>query len=165
MQKAPYNKDNKNFFKNIAFNACIMLKNEYNNKCKVSYRRVNKGERKMLKEEFEAIANRTVTNEQYKAIEELYMESTLDKYEFVKSIKAMLKAMPEVEKESKIVTVGTNDNSGYHWTPNGCYRHTIKAELIDVDVKTGKYIIKEIPNSYELGYSIDMMQNQATFIG
>lgn len=41
----------------------------------------------MMKHEFEAVAKRTVTDEQYKAIEALYMESTLDKYEFVKSIK------------------------------------------------------------------------------
>lgn len=118
----------------------------------------------MLKAEFEAIAKRTVTDDQYRAIEKLYMESTLDKYEFVKSIKAMLKTMPEVKKENKIVTVGTYDRSGYHWTPNMAYEHTFKAELINIDVKTGKYIARKIPNSYALGYSIDMMEYQVTFV-
>lgn len=49
----------------------------------------------MMKSEFEAIAKRTVTNEQYRSIETLYMCSNLDKYEFVKSIKKMLDTIAE----------------------------------------------------------------------
>lgn len=54
----------------------------------------------MMKHEFEELAGRTVTNEQYKAIETLYMESNLTKPEFVKSIKQMLKSIPEVITKS-----------------------------------------------------------------
>lgn len=39
----------------------------------------------MMKSEFESLAGRNVTNEQYKAIETLYMSSNLEKAEFVKT--------------------------------------------------------------------------------
>lgn len=110
----------------------------------------------MMKHEFEAIAKRKVTDEQYTAIEALYSVSTLDKYEFVKSIKGLLKSMPEPEVKRAIITVSTHDNSGHELTPNKCYIHTIKAELIDVDVKRGKFKLREIPDSYALGYSVDL---------
>ena len=45
----------------------------------------------MMKSEFESLAGRNVTDEQYKAIETLYMSSNLEKAEFVKSIRTMLK--------------------------------------------------------------------------
>lgn len=53
----------------------------------------------MMKSEFENLAGREVTDEQYKAIETLYMSSNLEKAEFVKSIKAMLKSIPKPEKK------------------------------------------------------------------
>lgn len=46
----------------------------------------------MMKSEFESLAGRTVTEEQYKAIETLYMSSNLEKAEFVKSMRPMLKS-------------------------------------------------------------------------
>ena len=104
----------------------------------------------MMREEFERIAKREVTDEQYKAIETLYMASNLDKYAFVKSIKGLLQTMPEPEKEHKIVRVSTVDRSGHERTPNGCWIHTIKAELVDIDIATGKTVLKAIPNSYQL---------------
>lgn len=48
----------------------------------------------MMKSEFESLAGRNVTDEQYKAIETLYMSSNLEKAEFVKSIRTMLKSIP-----------------------------------------------------------------------
>ena len=39
----------------------------------------------MLKSEFESLAGRAVTNEQYRAIEILYMSSNLEKAEFVQN--------------------------------------------------------------------------------
>lgn len=117
----------------------------------------------MMKHEFEALAKRTVTDEQYKMIEALYMDSDLDKYEFVKSIKEMLKSIPE-KVERKILTVLWRDKGGYCTTPNGCYYHTIKAELLDVDIKTGQRTARKIPNSYELGYSFDIDYPELTFV-
>lgn len=116
-----------------------------------------------MKYEFETLAGRTVTDEQYMMIESLYMASNLDKYDFVKSIKGMLKSIPE-KIERKIITVLWRDNSGYFHTPNGCWLHTIKAELIDVDIKTGKILARKIPNSYELGYSFDIDYTALTFV-
>lgn len=53
----------------------------------------------MMKSEFESLAGRNVTDEQYKAIETLYMSSNLEKAEFVKSIRTMLKSIPQPEKK------------------------------------------------------------------
>ena len=78
----------------------------------------------MMKSEFESLAGRNVTNEQYKAIETLYMSSNLEKAEFVKSIRTMLKSIPQPEKKKDIKRMAVRDRSGYRKTPNGCYYHT-----------------------------------------
>ena len=90
----------------------------------------------MMKSEFEKIAGRTVTGEQYKAIEALYMDSNLDKIAFVKSIKAMLNSMPEEHSNRKVLV-------GVKPMPNGTWM-TYEAELIDVDIKTGKTKVKRL---------------------
>lgn len=51
----------------------------------------------MMKSEFENLAGRAVTNEQYRAIETLYMSSNLEKTEFVKSINTVYIAGKEVD--------------------------------------------------------------------
>lgn len=56
----------------------------------------------MMKSEFENLAGRAVTNEQYRAIETLYMSSNLEKAEFVKSIRTMLKSIPQPERKKDI---------------------------------------------------------------
>lgn len=90
----------------------------------------------MNKQEFETIAKRTVTNEQYKAIETLYMASNLDKVAFVKSIKEMLKAMPEETNGAKIIV-------GVKAMPNGTWM-TYEAEIINVNIKTGMVEVKRL---------------------
>jgi len=52
-----------------------------------------------MKSEFEKLAGRAVTDEQYRAIEILYMSSNLEKSEFVKSMRPMLKNIPQPEKK------------------------------------------------------------------
>ena len=69
----------------------------------------------MMKSEFENLAGREVTDEQYKAIETLYMSSNLEKTEFVKSIKAMLKSIPKPEKKKDIKRMAVRDRSGCVW--------------------------------------------------
>lgn len=111
----------------------------------------------MMKQEFEKIAGRTVTAEQFDMINGLYMESDLDKYEFVKSLKGMLKTIPEKHESIKKV-MAVRDNSGYYRTPNGCYLHLVDVEVMDVNIKTGKVEVKVVPNSYRLGYSADLYE-------
>ena len=98
----------------------------------------------MLKSEFESLAGRAVTNEQYRAIEILYMSSNLEKAEFVKSMRPMLKNIPQPEKKKDIKRMVVRDHSCFRKTPNGCYYHIEYVELVDIDIKTGKYIIKPL---------------------
>ena len=98
----------------------------------------------MLKSEFESLAGRAVTNEQYRAIEILYMSSNLEKAEFVKSMRPMLKNIPQPEKKKNFKRMVVRDHSGFRKTPNGCYYHIEYVELVDIDIKTGKYIIKPL---------------------
>lgn len=98
----------------------------------------------MMKHEFERMAGREVTTEQYDAFETLYMNSNLNQQDFVKSIKQILKAIPQPKKEKNIKRMCVRDRSGYRKTPNGCYYHIEYVELVDIDIKTGKYIIKPL---------------------
>lgn len=86
----------------------------------------------MMKSEFENLAGRAVTNEQYRAIETLYMSSNLEKAEFVKSIRTMLKSIPQPERKKDIKRMIVRDKSGYRKTPNGCYYHIKYVELVDI---------------------------------
>ena len=70
----------------------------------------------MMKSEFENLAGREVTNEQYRAIETLYMSSNLEKAEFVKSIRTMLKSIPQPERKKDIKRMVVRDRSGYRKT-------------------------------------------------
>ena len=67
----------------------------------------------MMKSEFENLAGREVTNEQYRAIETLYMSSNLEKAEFVKSIRTMLKSIPQPERKKDIKQLKRPLNSSY----------------------------------------------------
>ena len=80
----------------------------------------------MMKSEFENLAGREVTDEQYRAIETLYMSSNLEKTEFVKSMKPILKNIPQPEKKKDIKRMVVRDRSGYRKTPNGGYYHAIE---------------------------------------
>lgn len=73
----------------------------------------------MMKSEFENLAGREVTDEQYRAIETLYMSSNLEKTEFVKSMKPILKNIPQPERKKDIKRMVVRDRSGYRKTPNG----------------------------------------------
>ena len=105
----------------------------------------------MLKQEFEVLAHRRVSAELYKTIEELYMASALDKTEFVKSIKPLLKSIPEPEKKQYFMVV--HNSVGECKTPNGCYFLTVKVTIEKTDIKKGKIHLRKIPNSFEMvGY-------------
>lgn len=109
----------------------------------------------MMKYEFEALVGRTVTPDQYKAIEALYIDSTMSKQDFVKSIKPLLKGIPEVKK-SPVLTMAFHNCYGDMKTPNGCYYLTKQVELLNVDIRAGKKHVRIIPDSFELRSSYDM---------
>lgn len=125
----------------------------------------------MMKHEFEELAKREVTEEQFEAIEKLYMSSTLNKQDFVKSIRGMLKTIPKPEKEKNIKRMCIRDRSGCRKTPNGCWYHIEYVELVDVDIRTGKYIVKALEDkdfeklskegcdlNYSTGFDFDYTQ-------
>ena len=72
------------------------------------------------------------------------MSSNLDKVDFVKSIRTLLKNIPQPEKKKDIKKMAVRDHSGFRKTPNECYYHIEYVELVDVDIKTGKYIIRPL---------------------
>ena len=84
----------------------------------------------MMKSEFESLAGRNVTDEQYKAIETLYMSSNLEKAEFVKSIRTMLKSIPQPEKKKDIKRMVVRDRSGYRKTREEYDRLTLMQEVV-----------------------------------
>ncbi len=55
----------------------------------------------MMKSEFENLAGRAVTDEQYRAIEILYMSSNLEKAEFVKKHETNAQEHPAAGKEKR----------------------------------------------------------------
>lgn len=118
----------------------------------------------MMKQEFEKLVGREVTMEQYEMIEELYMQSTMSKQDFAKSIKKMVHSLPKPEFTGKVLVIAVPDNSGYYRTPNGCWLHTVRAELVDVDIRNGKIKVRKIPNSYELKYEADMRDTQVGWL-
>lgn len=118
----------------------------------------------MMKQEFEKLVGREVTVDQYEMIETLYMQSTMEKEEFAKSIKKMVHSLPKPKFTGKVLVISIPDNSGYYRTPNGCWLHTVRAELVDVDIRNGKIKVRMIPNSYELKYTADLTDVQVEWL-
>ena len=103
----------------------------------------------MMHQEFERIAGYEVSFEDYtNIIEPMYMATTLSKEEFVKTLNRKAFEKKE-ERIANIKKMGVRDHSGYRRTPNGCYIHIQYVDLIDVDIKTGKFIIKELTEEQE----------------
>lgn len=98
----------------------------------------------MMKQEFEQLAKIEVTDEMYaKVIEPMYLATNLSKQEFIRTLNLKALARPKV-KEKIIKVMLVRDRSGYTKTPNGCYYHIEYVELVDVDIRTGKYIVKPL---------------------
>lgn len=98
----------------------------------------------MMKQEFERLAKIEVTDETYsKVIEPMYLATNLSKQDFIKVLNLKALAAPKV-KEKNIKKMLVRDRSGYMKTPNGCYYHIEYVELVDVDIRTGKFIVKPL---------------------
>lgn len=98
----------------------------------------------MTKQEFERLTNIEVSYETYsKIIEPMYMAVDITKQEFVKILN--IKALEEPkEKVKTIKKMRVRDKSGCTKTPNGCWYHVEYVELVDIDIRTGKFIIKPL---------------------
>lgn len=102
----------------------------------------------MTKQEFEKIAGYDVTFEDYtKIIEPMYMATTLNKQDFVKTLNKKTFAK---KREPNRVTVGVMV------MPNGTWM-TYEGDLINVNIRTGKAKVKRLgPNRCwsETGFSL-----------
>ena len=122
----------------------------------------------MMHKEFEEIAGCEVSYEDYtNIIEPMYMATNMSKYEFVKTLnlKFFKDRMPKPEKNIKRMLV--RNRMGESKTPNGCYYYIEFVELVEVVIKTGKYVIKplededfnklrEAGRDLDYGYEYDM---------
>lgn len=99
----------------------------------------------MMKQEFERLAKTEVTEETYtKIIEPMYMAMELSKQDFISLLNLKVLAAP---KAKDIKKMRIRDRSGCSMTPNGCWYHVKWVELVDVDIASGKFIVKPLDDS------------------
>lgn len=103
----------------------------------------------MMYEEFVNISGLNVSYEDYtNIVEPMYMSTVMSKQEFIKfispSVKALVKSYP---KEKTIRKMLVRDKSGFKTTPNNCWYHIEYVELINIDIKTGKYIVAPLDDA------------------
>ena len=122
----------------------------------------------MMHKEFEELAGIEVSYEDYtNIIEPMYMAGNLSKREFVKTLnlKFFKDRMPKPEKNIKRMLV--RNRMGESKTPNGCYYYIEFVELVEVVIKTRKYVIKPLEDEdfrklrekgrdLDYGYDYDM---------
>lgn len=128
-----------------------------------TFRRLNKiyadpsagrgeGGKDMMQQEFEKLVNRGVTEEQYRAFEILYNESDLNKQEFARIVKRLLHHIPKPLKKGSFLFIGVEEVdpiTGIQTTKTVKDQYlTIKAEIIDVDISTGKIRLKKVQGVY-----------------
>lgn len=120
----------------------------------------------MMWQEFEELAGYEVSYETYsKIIEPMYLAipESVSKTDFIKMLNR--KAL-EKKYEPTIRKMLTRDRSGYRKTPNGCYYHIQYVDMVGVDIRTGKIIVKPLEpevleriylggHSLDLGYEYD----------
>lgn len=100
----------------------------------------------MMHSEFVKMSGLEIGYKQYtEIVEPMYMAvEDMSKREFIEfitpSVKALIKRTAE-PKEKTIKKMLVRDRSGYRKTPNECWYHIEYVELVDVDVRTGKYIV------------------------
>ncbi len=96
--------------------------------------------------EFVKMSGLNISYKQYtEIVEPMYMAvENMSKQDFIKfiapSVKALIKETAK-PREKTIKKMLVRDNSGYTKTPNGCWYHIEYVELVDVDIRTGKFII------------------------
>ena len=103
----------------------------------------------MMQYEFEKLAGREVTESQYRAFERLYNNSDMDKADFVESMSEILEHIPEPPKRRELVIIALVDPLGKTISLNGKIL-SVEAELVEVDIASGKSIYRMEPNSADL---------------
>lgn len=99
----------------------------------------------MLHSEFCKIAKCEISYKAYKeAFEPLYTAMDIDKASFVKMLLPAIKEVAkreeeEARKKQKLIFVSDGTK-----TPNGCYYLGDFAKLVDVDIPTGKIVVREL---------------------
>lgn len=105
----------------------------------------------MMKQEFERIAGYEVSTEDYNnIIEPMYTATSMSKQDFVKTLN---KKQFEKKHEPQIVKVGVK------MMPNGTWV-TYDAQLVKVDIKTGKTIVKRMSENHywaEINFDINAL--------
>ena len=105
----------------------------------------------MMKQEFEKIAGYEVSTEDYNnTIEPMYMATSMNKQEFVKTLN---RKQFEKKHEPQTVKVGVK------MMPNGTWM-TYDAELIKVDIKTGKTIVRRTSENHcyaEINFDVNAL--------
>ena len=84
----------------------------------------------MMKHEFERMAGREVTTEQYDAFETLYMNSNLNQQDFVKSIKQILKAIPQPKKGTIRIRCVRHSGETFNHRRESNHQHDAVAEIL-----------------------------------
>lgn len=124
-----------------------------------------------MKQEFERLAKIEVTDETYtKVIEPMYLATELSKQDFIKLLNLKALAAPKA-KEKTIKRMCVRNRSGFSMTPNGCWYYIEYVELVDVDIRTGKFIVKPLEDedfqklvsegkdlNYSSNFDLDYMQ-------
>lgn len=103
----------------------------------------------MMKQEFEALAGYEVSTEDYyNVIEPMYMATELDKASFVKCLDRKRFAVKKDNRPALgIKKMGIQNDYGYERTPNGCWRFIQYVAVEEVDIKTGRYVVRELTDA------------------
>lgn len=114
----------------------------------------------MMHHEFEQIAGYEVSYEDYtNIIEPMYMATNLSKQDFVKTInRKAFEKKPEPVEIIKYMRV--RNRLGEMMTPNGCWYYIEPVNLVDVDIKTGKFVVAPLTDKqwnelYKKGWATD----------
>ena len=128
-----------------------------------------------MKQEFETLANIEVTEEIYTTvIKPMYLATNLSKQDFIKTLNLNF-FKKNTTKEIVIKSISITDNSGYRKTPNDCYYHIEYVELVDIDIATGKVLVRKLSEENKrkliekgidlnLGYHYDYFDEEVKFV-
>ena len=99
----------------------------------------------MMQEEFETLVGYKVSSKFFDdVISPAYLASKLDKRQFSRRISKILDREAIEEKpEPNYIIIRVPDRSGYYTTPNGCWYYYRIAEVVDIDIASGKYVVKQ----------------------
>lgn len=129
----------------------------------------------MMKQEFEKLANIEVTEETYTTvIEPMYSATNLSKQDFIKTLNLKFFKKNTI-KQIIVKSISITDRSGCRKTPNGCYYHVEYVELVDIDIASGKVLVRKLSEENKrklieqgidlnLSYNYDYLNEDVKFV-